>query len=364
MSALSESIRQRMTLGYLRGHYGLELLPPAAEDVTVTSLADDLASVRPGSLYMPYLRPNEAETTAEGLPSDAGLGDDAQSGRETKQGRHAAPAGPSVQVGSQEQGGSPVQPTPTTADEAALVAQAELAGAYAVLLPTRSPGQETPSADIPLLIGDLAPDQLGRILSNAAGDPSASLAVFAMVGDDVYGQAADLADFLHTLGNPVGMIAASGSASLDRPLDLQGPLSMFDLQRALAICLEDGAAAVVIEADPATLQEDALRGVQIDVLAFPDDAGPSGGPVGALARFHDGRRGRASAAARRYGFSFGGSTQVARRGDESDEMARQALPGGDQAHLNQLSLNIAMTVAAGVKRSHIRSALEASQELS
>ena len=42
-----------MTLGYLADTYGLELDPDFASGVTVTSIADDVDSVAPGSLYVP-----------------------------------------------------------------------------------------------------------------------------------------------------------------------------------------------------------------------------------------------------------------------------------------------------------------------
>jgi len=67
---------------------------------------------------------------------------------------------------------------------------------------------------------------MGQLLANAAGDPSGALAVFALVGSQVQDQVDLLADFLHVLGNPVGILSAKGSYSLDRRLDLEYPLSM------------------------------------------------------------------------------------------------------------------------------------------
>ncbi|WP_113853639.1 hypothetical protein [Bifidobacterium xylocopae] len=357
MSALSESISQRMTLGYLRTHYGLRLIPPSAEGVTVTSLSEDLASVRPGSLYLAHVRAGDGDpdwskaqdaSAASGPAGDGAdaIDDDTESGAER-------PAG----------AGRSYTRTFEASDQD-LVAQAEARGAYAVLLPEQAGGQDPAESDIPLLVGNLKPEQLGRILSNAAGDPTASLAVFVLVGHDVGEWARELARFLHTLGNPVGLIGANGSNSLARPLDMAAPLSMFDVQRALSICLEDGCAAVVIQADPASLEPQALQGVQVDVLAFPEASGSSDRGPSALAHFHEIRKGRALEAGRRYGFCVDGGTQVARRDEESDELARMTSADGDSKAVDRLSLNIAMTVAAGVKRSHIRSALEASRELS
>ena len=53
MSAISESMNRRMTLGLLASRYGFDLDPTFATEVTITSIADDIDSVRPGSLFMP-----------------------------------------------------------------------------------------------------------------------------------------------------------------------------------------------------------------------------------------------------------------------------------------------------------------------
>ncbi|MDN6522813.1 MAG: UDP-N-acetylmuramyl peptide synthase, partial [Bifidobacterium crudilactis] len=52
MTALGESLAQRMTLGYLCTQYGLVASPRFSEPVTVTSIADDIDSIRPGSLLL------------------------------------------------------------------------------------------------------------------------------------------------------------------------------------------------------------------------------------------------------------------------------------------------------------------------
>ena len=44
MSAVSEAVARRMTLGYLADTYGLELDPDFASGVTVTSIADSWAT--------------------------------------------------------------------------------------------------------------------------------------------------------------------------------------------------------------------------------------------------------------------------------------------------------------------------------
>ncbi|MEK0306864.1 UDP-N-acetylmuramyl peptide synthase [Bifidobacterium favimelis] len=295
MSALSESISRRMTLGYLKGRYGLTLVPSFAEPVTITSLADDLPSVRPGCLYVPSQTPVE-----EGMVDDA-----------------------------------------------------EWRGAYAALLPL-SARKTVKNARIPVLFGTMLPSQMGQLLSNAAGDPSGSLAVFGLVGEDETSAVDMLGDFLHVLGNPVGILSCKGSYSLDRQLDLHYPLSMFDVQRCLSISLEDGAAAVVIDVSDRTLQADAMQSVDMDVVALGAEEG----------RTRNVRHSKLIGRARHFGFTLGGQTNVARRTEESDSMARQSLPAGAEENVDELSLCIAMTMAAGVKRNNIRSALRVSREIS
>ena len=81
------------------------------------------------------------------------------------------------------------------------------------------------------------------------------------------------------LGNPVGVISSSDSQSLERFLNLEYPLSAIDVQRTMAVCAEDGAAAVILALDEETLREDALQSVSVDVLAC-DDNGLSDAEVG------------------------------------------------------------------------------------
>lgn len=293
MSALSESISRRMTLGQLKGRYGLTLIPSFAEPVTVTSLSSDLSSVTPGSLYFPL----DCEV-------DQGM-----------------------------------------------LEEAERRGAYAALLPPTA-RHKINNAQIPVLFGTMMPSQMGQLLSNVAGDPSSSLAVFGLIGSGIDSCVEVLADFLHVLGNPVGVISAHGSYSLDRELNLNYPLSMFDIQRCLSIYLEDGAAAVVISTGEETLQDNALQSVDMDVVALGVEE----------AHGQELRHTRMISQARKFGFNLGGHTTVARRSEDSDALARQSLPPG--ADIAELSLSIAMTMAAGVKRNNIRSALRVSREMS
>ena len=61
MSAVSESMNRRMTLGLLASRYGFDLDPTFATEVTITSIADDIDSVRPGALFMPSMQVDEQQ---------------------------------------------------------------------------------------------------------------------------------------------------------------------------------------------------------------------------------------------------------------------------------------------------------------
>ena len=211
MSAVSEAVARRMTLGYLADTYGLELDPDFASGVTVTSIADDVDSVAPGSLYVP-----------------------AQS----------------VDVKRLE--------------------EARARGAYAALVPPSMKHEDGP-AQMPLLRARLTSRQLGDIASDIAGTPSNALAIFVVGSDDPKRSeryASCVADFLHMLGNPVGVVKSSGSTSLERELDLTSPLSILDVQQTLSVCAEDGAAAMVFALNDRTLKSDALTSVNVDVIGL------------------------------------------------------------------------------------------------
>ena len=53
---------------------------------------------------------------------------------------------------------------------------------------------------------------------------------------------------------------------MTRSLNLSYPLGILDVQRTLAVCAEDGVAAVIIAMNNATLQREALESVNVDVL--------------------------------------------------------------------------------------------------
>lgn len=208
MSAVSESIAQRMTLGMLAERYGFDIDPEFASNVTITSLSDAVDTISPGAMYI------------------------------------------------------------CDSNHLADLPRAEQSGAYAALLPRTCRGRDIQSG-IPLVFGDCGNHMLGDLASSLAGTPSNAMAVFAVAGDDddiIHAGVKHLADFLHMLGNPVAVIDSTGSTSMTRSLNLSYPLGILDVQRTLAVCAEDGVAAVIIAMNNATLQREALESVNVDVL--------------------------------------------------------------------------------------------------
>ena len=294
MSAVSESIMQRTTLGHLVEHYGWDLVPAFAADVTVTSLADDIDSVSPGALLK--------------APEDA---------------------------------------------DAALVAEARRRGAYAIIAPHTARAAIGEDADLPVLYAAPTDAQFGQLAAQMAGGPSNTLAVFAVSAATPRESVAvveRLARFLHMLGNPVGIVSVGGSCSLERPLDLDYPLGVLDLQRTLAVCAEDGAAAVVIALDDMTVTSHALEAVNVDVF-------------GSTAEPEDDGRAMIERMRAEYGFRSDEQMRVTHRTDESDTLAELAARGDDPEDKPLLSLAIAMVLAAGVRRNNIRNALRVAGDL-
>lgn len=158
----------------------------------------------------------------------------------------------------------------------------------------------------------------------------------------------DLADFLHMLGNPVGVISSGNSQSLERYLDLNYPLSILDVQRTMAVCAEDGAAAVILALSEETLKDDALQSVSVDVLGCDDNGLGEAEIVKSVARF---------------GCTVGKRTHIAVRTQESDVLASQAAVAYGQTNSSALSLSISMVLAAGVRKANIKSALRVSRDL-
>ncbi|MBT1175750.1 hypothetical protein JS530_09620 [Bifidobacterium sp. LC6] len=288
MSSVSESVSQRMTLGMLAEQYGFDIVPQFAADVTITSLSDSLDSIGPGALFICGNRISDIQ--------------------------HAVQA-----------------------------------GAYAALLP-RALQHQCPSADIPLMFGEINDHVLGNMAVTLAGSPTNSMAVFAVCGDDdedIYANATQLADFLHMLGNPVAVISANGSTSMTRALNLTYPLGVIDMQRTLAVCAEDGVAAVIIAMNAATITNHALESVNVDVIGSDHEI--IGQDVSALRM--------------RYGFVADRDLALTVTNAESNELAMESPVAFDPIRMRHMSLAIAMVLAAGVRKNNVRSALRVANNL-
>ncbi|MEJ5921078.1 UDP-N-acetylmuramyl peptide synthase [Bifidobacterium thermophilum] len=296
MSVVTEAVGLRMTLGDICARYDFELIPGFAGGVTVTSISNDIDSIKPGSLFTP-LQDVDAETL------------------------HVAHAH----------------------------------GAYAALIPHTSKDLAE-QAGYPVIVAEPTPAQIGSLAATMAGDPSKPLAVFAVGGhddDEVRACTIRLAAFLHMLGNPVGQINAAGSSSLERQLSLSYPLNIYDIQHIMSVCAEDGAAAIIIALEPGTLADHALEGAEVDVVGSHDTLTADTGHA-MLDEWME-----------RYGFSLkDGDRTIRQRDAETDGIAAEAVDGGPgTAEASRLSLAISMVMAAGVRKSNIRSALRVSHEM-
>lgn len=314
MNVVDEYSRVRVTLGFAAKNYGFEVVPAFASEVTVTSIAHDVRQVHPGCLFVPLGHVDRRQLEA-----------------------------------------------------------ARDAGAYAALVPPEF-RNEAVDLGIPLLVSSANPVALGKLACDINCDPSSCVATFAVAGDDddeIHANVLRLADFLHMLGNPVGVISDAGSSSLQRELSLEYPLNIADVQHTLSVCAEDGAAAVVIALNSATLSKNALQSVNIDVLGAEksqvddDSKSTTNATNNATATATTNATTNISfySLRQRYGFSSRDHSYCVTRSTESDELAQLADEIGGENIKRHLSLAIAMVLAAGVRRGTIKSALRVSHEL-
>ncbi|MFR0558036.1 UDP-N-acetylmuramyl peptide synthase [Pseudoscardovia radai] len=289
MGSLSESTTERTTIGDLNKRFGIDIGTGQAAPVTITSLADDLQSVTPGALFI---------------------------------------VGRGVHV----------------SDE--LITAAADRGAYAVLLPTSMRSRFGSSdPDIPLLFGDLSSEDLSSLAAQMAGYPANQLAIFAVCGNGSAGAAEALADLLHVLGNPVGLISNGNSYSLERDLVFSYPIGGLQVESMLFGAMEDGATSVVIDASDDTLLPGSLAGVSIDVCGLTNlMGGESGRTTHALM----------VSSLERYSPQISENTHATGRTSDSDEIAHENLPGTGE---RDLSMGIAMVMQAGIRKNGIRNAL-------
>ncbi|MFU0569665.1 UDP-N-acetylmuramyl peptide synthase [Gardnerella vaginalis] len=336
MNVVDEYSRVRVTLGFAAKNYGFEVVPAFASEVTVTSIAHDVRQVHPGCLFVPLGHVDRRQLEA-----------------------------------------------------------ARDAGAYAALVPPEF-RNEAVDLGIPLLVSSANPVALGKLACDINFDPSSCIATFAVAGDDddeIHANVLRLADFLHMLGNPVGVISDAGSTSLQRELSLQYPLNIADVQHVLSVCAEDGAAAVVIALNSATLAKNALQSVSIDVLGVEQTQNESNSGAESDSKSNSESEDETEskdavsnvkvsaktsssplypaystgmsfyALRQRYGFSGREHAYCVTRSAESDELAELADQIGGNDVQRHLSLSIAMVLAAGVRRGTIKSALRVSHEL-
>ena len=336
MNVVDEYSRVRVTLGFAAKNYGFEVVPAFASEVTVTSIAHDVRQVHPGCLFVPLGHVDRRQLEA-----------------------------------------------------------ARDAGAYAALVPPEF-RNEAVDLGIPLLVSSANPVALGKLACDINCDPSSCVATFAVAGDDddeIHANVLRLADFLHMLGNPVGVISDAGSSSLQRELSLEYPLNIADVQHALSVCAEDGAAAVVIALNSATLAKNALQSVSIDVLGVEQTQNESNSGAESDSKSNSESEDETEskdvvsnvkvsaktsssplypayatgmsfyALRQRYGFSGREHAYCVTRSAESDELAELADQIGGNDVQRHLSLSIAMVLAAGVRRGTIKSALRVSHEL-
>ncbi|MCI1935085.1 MAG: hypothetical protein LKJ44_05070 [Bifidobacteriaceae bacterium] len=283
MSGLGDVPFRRVTVEYLKKNLAARVDEPYANLVTLTSIATDLEEVGPGALYVPP----EEQQNVESLRS------------------------------------------------------AESKGAYAVLLPENDETHtfSVKTLGIPVLFARNIEKSLGTVASYMEGDPSDSLAIFVVFGDEAQQVAAKLATLLHILGNPVGLISQERSYSLNRGMNFKFPLNAAQVQRAQSVILEDGAAALVIAADDDTLASDALVGTRIDVCGSHDETiSPS------------------------YGADFDQETHIVKPGMFDGELARLGtlMPMTDRVS----AMSISMALAAGITIESIQQAVEVSEEFS
>ena len=228
----------------------------------------------------------------------------------------------------------------------AMVMEAVDAGAYALLAPDAQ--RETVEAlnpEIPVVFAPEPDKVTGRIAADLNGQPSHQIAVFAVFGPAAGRAAQSLSGLLHVLGYPVGLIDANGSFSQERSLEVGYPLDAMEVQRMLALFVEDGVSAAVVGAHESTLAPGGLTGVSVDVAALAD--GGRGTPD---------LRPWAST----YGAELSDECRKTSATSESDELAASMVAPGPTRE--SLSLAISMVMQVGIRKGSIRGALKVAKE--
>ncbi|TCD53970.1 hypothetical protein EJ419_05945 [Alloscardovia theropitheci] len=357
MSSVSETISEHTTIGDIRRRYGIKTVGTQHDAVTLTSVADALEDITPGALYI----------------------------------------------------------SSTSEYDSRIVHAAARRGAYAVvfMLEDKAQSQIAPiDMEIPVLFADMHNDERARIAADLAGEPSRSLAVFAVQGDSLSWDTeeidhadgvsdndsdsdtnisaditvpdteatprvrssviTELYDLLHYLGNPLGIIDRRGGISLERELSLPTPLSPLDIQRMLYVMVEDGATSVIIDVDDEVLQSLALTKVNVDVYTNTVNETYNVPQIGPQHTFltrkskHDeveDLRRLARQNIQPYGAEIRDNTMCVEATDDSRELVREVLGEINERQYENIATAVAMVLAAGVKRNSVKSALRLSYEM-
>lgn len=217
MGFLAEATSVHYRVEDLVLRFGAKAFFPYGQDVTITFLTDDIDAVCPGALYL-------------------GWGD--SSSRQEDLYRQ--------------------------------IRQAQDKGAYSILFPSvlshlATKDELAAVASVPILFGDLNQHDLGHLAFIMAGQPTDFLATFGLTGPQATYASDYLAQLLHLLGNPIGVIDSRKSFSLERELDCSYPLGPIDTQMILSQMLEDGVNTVILTMDEETFAPGALSQVSLDV---------------------------------------------------------------------------------------------------
>ncbi|GEE03339.1 UDP-N-acetylmuramoyl-L-alanyl-D-glutamate--2,6-diaminopimelate ligase [Gordonia spumicola] len=154
---------------------------------------------------------------------------------------------------------------------AAYVDQAVDAGAVAVFTdPAGLASVRGAGVELPVLVHDEPRGVLGRLSARVYGDPSSTLTLIGITGTSGKTTTSYLAESaLRAAGWSVGLVGTTGSRLDGQPIpsDLTTPEAP-DLQRLLAVMLERGADAVVMEVSSHALSLGRVDGCRFAVGAF------------------------------------------------------------------------------------------------
>ncbi len=353
MSALSEASDEHITLGDLRERYGLKGFQSHVDPVTITSVANTVEEVTPGALFLlDYDSATVNYGDAFSLINQASL-----------HGAYAAVISmhDSTQLRNDQASGGQASAVQSSVDQT-------------------SDDRILMQCDIPVFTADLSKEDIGHISADLAGQPSDSLAIFAVCGVHAQKSVEVLGQLLHMLGNPVGIISFAGSRSVDQPIEISYPLNAIDVQKLLAGMLEDGATSVVLSIDDETFDESSLTSISIDVLGLVSEKLSKGNNYEIDERADTltsylGNRAKIQRILKKYGTAVDNNTHYTEVTEESRQIVESDLENlesmGESIHgsaateydVDTVAICVAMVMQAGVKKNSIKSALRLSQEL-